>query len=93
MLPGISHDLRTPLTRIKLQLAVIKDKDLSEKISKDVDEMEKMLNEYLQFTSTGAKDKTETFDISTLNEIVLKYENKNIEKKIKRKIYFNGRQI
>ena len=46
MLSGISHDLRTPLTRIKLQLAVIKDKDLSEKISKDVDEMEKMLNEY-----------------------------------------------
>ena len=34
MLSGISHDLRTPLTRIKLQLAVIKDKDLSEKISK-----------------------------------------------------------
>jgi two-component system osmolarity sensor histidine kinase EnvZ len=92
MLSGISHDLRTPLTRIKLQLAVIKDKDLSEKISKDVDEMEKMLNEYLQFTSTGAKDKTETFDISNLlNEIVLKYENKNIEKKIKEKIYFNGR--
>ena len=86
MLSGISHDLRTPLTRIKLQLAVIKDKDLSEKISKDVDEMEKMLNEYLQFTSTGAKDKTETFDISELlDEIILKYENKNIEKKIKKK--------
>ena len=66
MLSGISHDLRTPLTRIKLQLAVIKDKDLSKKISKDVDEMEKMLNEYLQFTSTGAKDKTETFDKNLL---------------------------
>ena len=44
--------------------------------------MEKMLNEYLQFTSTGAKDKTETFDISELiDEIILKYENNNIEKK------------
>ena len=76
MLSGISHDLRTPLTRIKLQLAIIKDKDLSSKISRDVDEMEKMLNEYLQFTSTGAKDKTETFDISELlNETILKYEN------------------
>ena len=71
MLSGISHDLRTPLTRIKLQLAVIKDKDLSEKISKDVDEMEKMLNEYLQFTSTGAKDKTETFDISELTDEII----------------------
>mgnify|MGYP001431077995 CR=1 FL=1 len=93
MLSGISHDLRTPLTRIKLQLAVIKDKNLSEKISKDVDEMEKMLNEYLQFTSTGAKDKTETFDISELlDEIISRYENNNIDKKIKKKIYFNGRK-
>ena len=93
MLSGISHDLRTPLTRIKLQLAVIKDKDLSEKISKDVDEMEKMLNEYLQFTSTGAKDKTETFDISELtDEIIQKYENENIKKNIKKKIYFNGKK-
>ena len=93
MLSGISHDLRTPLTRIKLQLAVIKDKDLSEKISKDVDEMEKMLTEYLQFARTGAKDKTETFDISELlYEIILKYENENIQKKIKKKTYFNGRR-
>ena len=93
MLSGISHDLRTPLTRIKLQLAVIKDKDLSEKISKDVDEMEKMLNEYLQFTSTGAKDKTETFDISELtDEIIQRYENENIKKNIKKKIYFNGKK-
>ncbi len=93
MLSGISHDLRTPLTRIKLQLAVIKDKNLSEKISRDVDEMEKMLNEYLQFTSSGAKDKTETFDIAELlDEIILKYENANIQTKIKKKIFFNGRK-
>ena len=93
MLSGISHDLRTPLTRIKLQLAIIKDKDLSSKISRDVDEMEKMLNEYLQFTSTGAKDKTETFDISELlNETILKYENDNIDLKSSKKIYFNGRR-
>ena len=93
MLSGISHDLRTPLTRIKLQLAVIKDKDLSSKISRDVDEMEKMLNEYLQFTSTSAKDKTETFDISKLlNDTILKYENDNIEVQSSEKIYFNGRR-
>ena len=55
--------------------------------------MEKMLNEYLQFTSTGAKDKTETFNISELlDEIVIKYENDNIKKKIKNKIYINGRR-
>lgn len=93
MLSGISHDLRTPLTRMKLQLAFIKDKDSVEKLTEDINEMEKMLNEYLQFTSTGAKDKTETFDISELvDEIISRYENNNIDKKIKKKIYFNGRK-
>ena len=93
MLSGISHDLRTPLTRIKLQLAMIKDKALSNKLSDDVDEMEKMLNEYLQFASTGAKEKTENFDLSQLVEnLINKYENHNITKNFKEKIYFNGRK-
>ena len=52
MLSGISHDLRTPLTRMKLQIAFIKDKEFSKKLSEDINEMEKMLNEYLQFTSS-----------------------------------------
>ena len=93
MLSGISHDLRTPLTRIKLQLEMIKDKNLSYKLSTDVDEMEKMLNEYLQFASMGAKDKTETFDLSEILEnIIKKYENTNIVKDFDSKIYFNGRK-
>jgi len=93
MLSGISHDLRTPLTRIKLQLAMIKDKDLSKRLSEDVDEMEKMLNEYLQFASTDAKDKTETFDLSELvKNINNKYENQNIINDFDSQIYFNGRK-
>ena len=93
MLTGISHDLRTPLTRIKLQLAMIKDPVLSKKLSLDIDEMEKMLNEYLQFASSGAKEKTETFNLSELiQNIVKKYENTNIVFEIKDKIYFNGRK-
>ena len=93
MLSGISHDLRTPLTRIKLQLEMIKDKNLSNKLSMDVDEMEKMLNDYLQFASTGAKDKTEAFDlVELLENIINKYENPNILKDFDGSIYFNGRK-
>ena len=93
MLSGISHDLRTPLTRIKLQLAMIKDKDLSKKLSSDIDDMEKMLNEYLQFASTGAKDRTETFDLSELVlNLIKNYDNSNIIQNFKEEIYFNGRK-
>ena len=93
MLSGISHDLRTPLTRMKLQLALIKDVNLSKKLSLDVIEMEKMLNEYLQFTSSSYSEKDETFDISKLIEnIVNKYENNNITLEIIPRVYMNGRK-
>ena len=93
MLSGISHDLRTPLTRLKLQLSFIEDKDLSKKMSADIDEMEKMLNEYLQFTSSTYVEKDETFDISELIEnIIKKYNNKDISNKIIPRIYMSGRK-
>ena len=93
MLSGISHDLRTPLTRMKLQLTFIKDQDLSKKISRDIDDMEKMLNEYLQFTSSSFSEKDETFNISELIEnIIKKYENDNISSNIAYEVYMNGRK-
>ena len=93
MLSGISHDLRTPLTRMKLQLALIKDTELSKKMSMDINEMEKMLNEYLQFTSSSYAEKDETFDISKLIEdIINKYANKGISKEIVPRVYMNGRK-
>jgi two-component system osmolarity sensor histidine kinase EnvZ len=93
MLSGISHDLRTPLTRIKLQLAFIKDKEISKKLSDDVTEMEKMLNEYLQFASTRSIEKTENFNLSELLiTTVAKYENKEITTDIPETVYFDGRK-
>ena len=93
MLSGISHDLRTPLTRIKLQLAFIKDKEISKKLSDDVAEMEKMLNEYLQFSSTRSIEKTENFNLSELLiTTVAKYENKEITTDIPETVYFDGRK-
>jgi len=93
MLSGISHDLRTPLTRIKLQLAFIKDQNIEKKLSADVQDMEKMLNEYLQFASTRSLEKTETFDMANLIENTInKYENKNITSKLTKDIHMNGRK-
>ena len=93
MLSGISHDLRTPLTRIKLQLAFIKDKEISNKLSNDVSEMEKMLNEYLQFASSSSEEKTETFDISELLEAtVIRYEKKEITTDISERVFLDGRK-
>ena len=66
MLSGISHDLRTPLTRLKLQLAMLKQKDISEKMSKDIDEMEKMLNDYLQFAKTQTQENTTKINLNNL---------------------------
>jgi len=81
MLSGISHDLRTPLTRLKLQLAMISQKDVSENMSKDIDEMESMLNDYLQFAKTQAQEETTTIDLTNLLKEIkqdLKNENLNI---------------
>ena len=89
MLSGISHDLRTPLTRLKLQLAMLKQKDISEKMSKDIDEMERMLNDYLQFAKTQAQESTTKVNLNSLlisikknfnnNKIFIKDDGKSIE--------------
>jgi len=93
MLSGISHDLRTPLTRLKLQLSFIKNDELSKKMSLDIDEMEKMLNEYLQFTSSSYLERNETFDISELIESIIKrYDNSNISQELTPRVYMNGRK-
>ena len=93
MLSGISHDLRTPLTRMKLQIAFIKDKDLASKLTEDINEMEKMLNEYLQFTSSSFLEKNEKFNLTELiTETIKKYNNENISSNIPNELYFFGRK-
>ena len=93
MLSGISHDLRTPLTRIKLQLSFIKDKGIASKLSDDVVEMEKMLNEYLQFASSQSSEITEKFSLSKLLKVTAsEYQNENIKMEIQEEIQLNGRK-
>jgi two-component system osmolarity sensor histidine kinase EnvZ len=79
MLSGISHDLRTPLTRLKLQLAMLKQKDISEKMSKDIDEMEKMLNDYLQFAKTQTQESTCYVNLNKLlNSLYKDFDNEKL---------------
>ena len=93
MLSGISHDLRTPLTRMKLQVAFIKDKELSDKLADDINEMEKMLNEYLQFAKSSFQEKDEMFNLSELlEEISNKYNKDKISADLSPRIYLNGRK-
>jgi two-component system, OmpR family, osmolarity sensor histidine kinase EnvZ len=94
MLSGISHDLRTPLTRLKLQLAMLKQKDLSEKMSRDIDEMEKMLNDYLHFAKTQAQENTSKIDLEVLfNSIKEQFNNEKLTISCKDEIELEGRPI
>ena len=92
MLSGISHDLRTPLTRIKLQLTFIKDKEISKKLSEDVKEMEKMLDEYLQFARSQFSEKTTKINLNKLiKSVSSKYENSKIKLELLENVEINGR--
>tara|TARA_B100000963_G_scaffold359176_1_gene385715 strand:+ start:122 stop:1441 length:1320 start_codon:yes stop_codon:yes gene_type:complete len=93
MLSGISHDLRTPLTRLKLQLAMVNNKEISDNMTKDIDEMENMLNDYLQFAKTQAKENTEKISLKDLFLIIEKrIKNSNLNIKIESDVSFYGRK-
>lgn len=70
MLAGVSHDLRTPLTRMKLQLALMKDDVGKGDIAEDIREMERMLEEYLDFARGEGGEEPEPVDIRILLEEV-----------------------
>lgn len=55
MLSGVSHDLRTPLTRLKLGLAMVEGPE-AEDLRRDVDDMERLLDEFLAFAKGDALD-------------------------------------
>ena len=71
MLAGISHDLRTPLTRMKLQLELLKKKlpaDALERLENDIHEMEKMVESYLLFAKGEGAEKQVTVQWSAMIE-------------------------
>ncbi|SOD92148.1 ATP-binding protein [Caenispirillum bisanense] len=75
MLAGVSHDLRTPLTRMKLQIAMMNgdDEDIAA-LREDVEEMERMLADYLAFARGEGTESTEPADLSgLLQDVVGRY--------------------
>ena len=68
MLAGVSHDLRTPLTRIKLQLEMLSKNKENEELLKDVDEMQYMLETYLDFSQTVSSEENSLVNINKLIE-------------------------
>ena len=66
MLSGVSHDLRTVLTRFKLQLAIVGDFPEFEGLTQDVDEMQSMLEGYLSFARSEAEEDVGMLDLARL---------------------------
>ncbi len=70
MLAGVSHDLRTPLTRLKLELAMFEDTPEITAMRADIEEMERMLEEYLAFARGQGGETAEETDLTALlNEL------------------------
>jgi len=92
MLSGISHDLRTPLTRLKLQLSFLKQQDLAKKMGDDIEEMERMLNEYLEFARYQKNEETETANLNdVIAKIVEKYQDEKINTNLEENLTINMR--
>lgn len=66
MLAGISHDLRTPLTRMKLQLALLKDAEQADELAADVAQMERMIDEYLGFARGDGGEESASVPLSEI---------------------------
>ena len=66
MLAGVSHDLRTILTRFRLQLALLEDNDAAAGLKQDISEMEEMLEAYVAFAKGDGDEEAREIDITAI---------------------------
>jgi two-component system osmolarity sensor histidine kinase EnvZ len=93
MLSGISHDLKTPLTRLKLQIELLNKNQKLNSLKEEINEMEKMINEYLDFASNQYSQPVEKFNIVQLiQNLIDKSFKKNIKIKSPKILIFSGRK-
>jgi len=71
MLAGVSHDLRTPLTRIRLQLALMGETEDATAIRSDLAEMEDMIDAYLSFAAGEGEEPSEDTDLQKMLERII----------------------
>ena len=71
MLAGVSHDLRTPLTRIRLQLALMGETEDANAIRSDLAEMEDMIDAYLNFAAGEGEEPSEDTDLQKMLERIV----------------------
>ena len=96
MLAGVSHDLRTPLTRMKLQTSMLKDQKIKNGLENDILEMTTMLDSYLSFTRGEVTDPIEEINFRIiLKDIVksLKTDAVKIDLMIIKEVLSSGRPV
>ncbi|WP_313086127.1 ATP-binding protein [Pseudomonas sp.] len=75
MLAGVSHDLRTPLTRLRLSLELMaNDTELTDDMVRDIEDMNAILDQFLAFVRDGSDEPLESLDLGELvREVVAPY--------------------
>ena len=94
MLAGISHDLKTPLTRINLMIEEINNEEIKGSIYKNISEMNIMLNHYLDFIKNEKNENLdETIADSLIQEITNNYQNISVLRNDSKKVLIRKNQV
>ena len=94
MLAGISHDLKTPLTRINLMIEELNNEEIKSSISKNISEMNIMLNHYLDFIKNEKNENLdETISNNLIQDITNNYQNISILRNDSKKVLIRKNQV
>ena len=91
MLSGVSHDLRTPLTRLKLALALKEEDDEAKEMLNDIQIMQNILDEFLEFSKNQHTENVTAVSLIALYEF-LKNQNLNLKEKLEWRINLKNRE-
>ncbi len=92
MLASVSHDLRSPLTRMRLELALLGDNEEVANLKRDIEEMEHMIDVYLAFARGQGEEDSGEFDLATVIHEVASEAPSPVEARATASLPFVGRQ-